>query len=103
MIEESVKLKRHQQIFFGVKRAPVKYVRKLGPMRPNYLVIEFSTGQQQVVWRQDLYLDDGTPLTAPDYEECGDCGFDHAYEQEETAREHALLDRLDAQRNGDFG
>lgn len=103
MIESTVKLSRNQRIFFGVRRSPVRYVRKLGPMRPNYLVVEFSTGQQQVVWRQDLYLDDGKPIDPPvDYEECGDCGYDHAYEQEEAAREHTLLEKLDGQRDGAF-
>lgn len=41
-----------------------------------------------------------------DYEPCGECGHDHAYEQEDARRWHdqqeeARLEKLDALRNGD--
>lgn len=36
---------------------------------------------------------DDVVLYPSDYEACGDCGYDHGYEQEEARRWHATNDR----------
>lgn len=40
--------------------------------------------------RPKVLKDDDRP--ALDYEPCGDCGFDHAYEQAEAAEAHRAMD-----------
>jgi hypothetical protein len=76
----------------------------------KFAAIETATGE--VIATADSELDLNVKLgymltsepydVIDDYEECGDCGYDHAYEQEEAAREHALLEKLDGQRDGAF-
>jgi hypothetical protein len=59
MINENVKLKRNQQIFFGHNRVPVTYVKKFGPARPNYVIVQFPGcygNVRKTVWIQDLHL-----------------------------------------------
>lgn len=33
-----------------------------------------------------------------DYEPCGDCGYDHGYEQSEASAAHAALDKAERER-----
>lgn len=42
-------------------------------------------------WSPNLNI---TIEVAPDYEPCGECGYDHSYEQEEAKKAHEQSERM---------
>ncbi len=57
MLNEEVdptRVKRGQILLLGPKEIPVKFVKKFGPERPNYLIVQLPNGNRTTVWASDL-------------------------------------------------
>lgn len=53
---DPTKLKRGQTLLLGKNETPVKYVKRMGPQRPNYCVVELPDGRRVTAMTADLKL-----------------------------------------------